>query len=278
MKNYLKILFLCIPLLLTACGTSRHAAAGKDTQTATAVKTTELMAQLKSQETSEYMTAKMNFNLNYGGQHVSVGGSLKMKRNDVIQLSLVAFGIIEAGRLEFTRDEVLMVDKINKRYVRSKYEDLSFLADAELNFYSLQALFRNELFVPGKTTWQGNEHLLHTQSLGNGNTELSYANQMLNFKFLVEMTNALIRQVQVADAKQNSSTQFAWMYDEEQDWNGRLFPTHHKIMLRGSQAIELDINLRNINSNSNWETRTSVRGNYTQMDAQDLIQRLLQLN
>ena len=39
---------------------------------------------------------------------------------------------------------------MNKRYVRVSFTELKALANADLDFHTLQALFLNELFLPGK--------------------------------------------------------------------------------------------------------------------------------
>lgn len=86
-----------------------------------------------------------------GGKDLSVNGKLQMKRNDVIRLSLRFLGM-EVGLMEFTPNDVLVVDRINKQFVRAKYGEVSFLRQAGLDFYALQSLFWNELFIPGQHT------------------------------------------------------------------------------------------------------------------------------
>ena len=54
------------------------------------------------------VTSKMNLDLNLGGKSLSVGGSCNLKRDEVIQLSLVAMGFMEVGRLEFTPQYMMM--------------------------------------------------------------------------------------------------------------------------------------------------------------------------
>ena len=72
-----------------------------------------------------------------------------MRKNEVIRVVLSPLGIMEVGRVEFTPDYVLVIDRLHKQYVKATYNDLSFLKNNGLNFYSLQALFWNELFLPG---------------------------------------------------------------------------------------------------------------------------------
>ena len=98
------------------------------------------------------LTAKVRFQLtgNAVGSmtDMTVSGTLRMKRDDVVQLSLRALGI-EVGRLEFSPQDVLLIDRMGKRYVRAKYGDVAFLRQAGLDFHAVQALFWNEIFLPG---------------------------------------------------------------------------------------------------------------------------------
>lgn len=57
----------------------------------------------------------------------------------------------EVGRLEFTPDYVLVIDRMHKEYLKGDYNQLDFLRDNGLNFYSLQALFWNQALPPGNT-------------------------------------------------------------------------------------------------------------------------------
>lgn len=278
MKIVLKLLFgFFFLLLLGACGASKSVV--KDNAGVSSFNSAQLIQKVEAQQISdEFVTAKMKFNLTQGTQKVSVGGHLKMKKDDVIQLSLVALGIMEAARIELTPDEVLVIDRINKRYIRSPYTGLSFLKDAELDFYGLQALFRNEMFVPGKRILKGNENVLSGTREGTDNAWFTYQNSKLKFQFLVALASALIQQVQVGAAKGHEETVFSWNYANFQDFNGRPFPAHHKISLSGAKGFEADIVLSNLSNDSKWETRTTVKDSYTQMDAQTMITRLLQMN
>ncbi len=88
------------------------------------------------------MTAKMKLNVDALGKSLSVNGSLRMKRDEVVQLSLSMLGF-ELGRLEFSPDDVLILDRYHKQYVRCGYDDISFLKSAGIDFYALQSLFWN---------------------------------------------------------------------------------------------------------------------------------------
>lgn len=278
MRNFIHtlILFVCV-LGLASCGSSKRVV--KETKEVETFNSARLLEQAKyNLIDQEFITAKMKFNLRSQGQNLSVGGSLKMKKDDVIQLSLVAFGFVEAARIELTRDEVLVVDRINRRYIRAPYAQLSFLKDAELDFFGLQSLFRNELFVPGKRSMVGNESVFSGSRSSDGNAVFAYQNNKLKFQFLVTLASALVQQVKVGAAKGRDDTSFSWDYDNFQNFNGRQFPIRHKIVLSGEKGFEADMTLSNLGNDSKWETRTSVKDSYTRLDAVTMITRLLQMN
>ena len=74
----------------------------------------------------------------------------KMVRDSAFQLSVQPFLGIEVFRAEFTVDSIKVVDRMNKRYVAERYADLKGQTPIEFNFYNLQALFTNHIFLPGK--------------------------------------------------------------------------------------------------------------------------------
>ncbi len=87
-------------------------------------------------------TAKVKAKVTAGGESISTSGSLKMRWDDVIQLSLVdpIFGITEVGRLEFSADNVLVIDRINKQYCQETYEKITSLTKQPISFETVQTL------------------------------------------------------------------------------------------------------------------------------------------
>lgn len=278
MKHYiLHTLYGCILLMVvTACGSSRKIVA--DGTQPLAFNSQEILSKVETMPlTPDYMTAKMKLNIQQGKENFSIGGNLRMHRDDVIQLSLVAFGLMEAARIEFTPEDMLVVDKINKRYVRCSYSQLSFLQQAELDFQSLQALFRNELFIPGKKQVEGNETLLKGSLTPDQQASYEYQNKQLSFRFLIGMLTTLVQQVQVAPAHGGNQT-FRWVYDDFQPFGNRSFPLQHKLEFQGTPRIQVALTLHSLSENSRWETRTTVKESYQSINAEVLIKSLLQLN
>lgn len=141
------LLLLC--LLLASCGSKKHAVSSVTTlpgETDIATSPTEAGRQADDAARQEQtcITARLRMELSSGGRGTTVGGTLRMKRNDVIQLSVVAFGIIEVALIEMTPDYFMVVDKMGKQYVKAPYGDVPFLRNANVDFYTIQTFFWDE--------------------------------------------------------------------------------------------------------------------------------------
>lgn len=154
-----KLIYLLALVLLASCHSSKkvektdNSNVTKPTTTVTTPsapskklsETEKLLLNVDTLSHANY-TAKVKVNLKQNSKSISTSGSLKMRWNDVVQISLVdpLIGITEVGRIEFSKDNVLIVDRINKNYVQETYETLSAIAKSNLSFDYIQAVFWSE--------------------------------------------------------------------------------------------------------------------------------------
>ena len=160
-KNNVKLLslavFAALSLTVVSCGTKKNLvdATTSATKAAGGAKSAEsrnldFMRKVYDNEVyAKSISSKIKFTIATGSKDLSVSGSLRMKKDEVIRIQITPFGLMEAARIEFTKDYVLFMDRINKEYVKASYADVDFLKANGLDFYALQALFWNQLFVPG---------------------------------------------------------------------------------------------------------------------------------
>ena len=140
---------LLLIVLFASCASKKHAVS--TTTDVTDETTTVVVPQQDTQQPAEVkkkdetcITSRVRMELSSGGKSASVGGTLRMKRDDVIQLSIVTFGILEVARIEMTPDYFMLIDKMGKQYVKAAYRDVSFLRNADVDFYTIQAYFWDE--------------------------------------------------------------------------------------------------------------------------------------
>ena len=287
MKQHIILLLLSATLMaLTGCRSSQKAAKqpslpGQGTTETTrvdnaqkaAVAYVNRVAEVKAQKPC--ITASAKVRLEGFGKDVSLSGKLSMKRNDVVRLSLRALGF-EVGLMEFTPQDVLVVDRINKQYVRASYAEVSFLKQANLDFYSLQALFWNELFVPGKQQPSTADAARFHVSEAEGHKLLALTDTpKLSYTFRTLPAEGLIDRLLVKGRAAADRGQFVWTYGDFAAFAGRRFPKEMEMKVSGTgKDLTLGLSLSNLKNDSDWNTRTSLSAKYTRRSLQEVMKGL----
>ncbi|MDD4514233.1 DUF4292 domain-containing protein [Massilibacteroides sp.] len=96
------------------------------------------------------LSARMNAEITTTDKTLSSRVDMKMVKDSAFQLSVVPMLGIELFRIEFTLDSVKVLDRLNKRYVAEGYEGMKGSLPVDFNYYNLQALFTNRIFLPGE--------------------------------------------------------------------------------------------------------------------------------
>ena len=279
----MKYLFaMLVALSLTACHSSRDM--GKSTGTpisqpavSTATKAETYVKRVsENAQTEQTLTARVKMSLNTGGKDLSVSGTLRMKRDDVVQLSLTFLGF-EVARMEFSPADVLLIDRYNKRYVRAKYTDLKFLRQAGLDFKALQALFWGELFRPGHSDLGNGSDFTLTASGDHTLLSLEHSPQ-LKYTFSTQTSQALLDRVTVQSKEALRSGKFDWQYADFTTLSGRPFPASMRCSVSGlGKNIGFSLALSRLDHATGWEGHTSVSSKYTAMKADELLGKLLNM-
>ena len=231
-------------------------------------------------QTNRFITSKVKFTLEVGNRQMTLTGNLKMKRDDVIRLQLMAFGFVEAGRLEFTQDYVLVVDRINKQYLKVPYAQLEFFRHSDIDFNMLQSLFWNELFQPGKARLTERNLKKFTTDVGiNNDVVVSYENSELSYRWLTDKETAHIKMANVLYANYlRGNYQLNWDYEDFKLSNRKMFPMKHKVSLATpGQEVKLEMILHAIGNDEDWEPRTALSGKYRQMALEEILRRFMSL-
>ena len=281
LSSILKVAALALPLFMTSC--IFHKNTVKEEKNVTTTEQLETVAFLEkvheNGQSSQFITSKLKFTVEYGPQQVALTGNLKMKRDDVIQLQLMAFGFVEAGRMEFTKDYVLIIDRINKQYIKVPYNYVDFLRNSGINFYTLQALFWNELFMPGK---QGVDKSMlgnFTTSAGDGDVVISLEDGKMNYSWLANEASARIKMANIAYRDHyKGNTQLNWDYQEFSKMGNKLFPSNMAITLTTpDKEVKMTMRLNYLKNESEWETRTKVSDKYHEVDVDQILRRFMAL-
>jgi hypothetical protein len=275
------VMAIMLTLVVASCGSKRKAV--KETPQVTNVDTLKQKAFLQkvtdNAQHSRFITSKVKFSVQVGAREMTLTGNLKMKRDDVIRLQLMAFGFVEAGRLEFTKEYVLIMDRINKLYLKVPYVQLDFLRNSGIDFYVIQALFWNELFQPGKV--KVTDELLRSYTLEPGSEDAVIAMQdgKLSYRWLADNLSMRIKMANIMyNDKYRGNYQLNWDYEEFQAFNRKYFPTEHKVSFTTpDKEVKLGMILNYMGNDENWEPRTEVSSKYRQVTVDEILQRFMSL-
>jgi len=203
----------------------------------------------------------------------TVNALLRIIKDKVIQLSLrIPFLGSEAARITFTPEQVIIIDRLNKRYLSESISDFQQTTSFEFDFYSLQALFTNQLFIAGKSSvssndyptfnWSENEYLVKLNSMDS---------QGIHYDFTSDFSNRII---QTEMYKDKDKANLNWLYkDFGATSNNRLFPMKMTMELTlPDDLITLNLNFNNVDIDTDFDLDTSIPDRYQRIEMKQLIE------
>lgn len=283
LTSILKIFAMVLPLVLTSCKSHRQAV--KEGTGTAAVKVDTLQKQAFLQKVNDnaqyarFITSKVRFTVEVGARQMTLTGNLKMKRDDVIRLQLMAFGFVEAGRLEFTKEYVLVMDRINKLFLKVPYAQVDFLRNSNIDFNVIQGLFWNELFQPRVSRPTDQQLKNYTMKAGSDDTIIAMEDGKLSYRWLADNSTARVKMANVMYLdKFRGNYQLNWDYDDFQANNRKFYPMSHKISFQTpGQEVKFEMLLNYMGAEEDWETRTEVSSKYRQVTIEEILQRFMSL-
>jgi len=176
------------------------------------------------------LSARLNAEITTSGNTLSSRVDLKMVRDSVFQLSVVPLLGIEIARLEFSTDSVKVIDRMNKRYAAEAYADMKGEMPIDFNFYNLQALFTNYLFLPGEQEIQAKQYNRFKLEQEGSRAKITTKDALdLLYTFMADGEEKLLS-LQIADESKESGLQ--WNYKDFKIVGTQPFP-----MLMDAQMV-----------------------------------------
>ncbi len=273
-------------LAMAGCGSKKAATEGTsstvDKHNGGNVQALAFVQKVANQKVStQNIVGKMSLNVQMGSKNITVPGSLHMRYGEVIRIqAFIPLLGSEVGRIEFTPDYVLVIDRMHKEYIKEDYNKVDFLKNNGLNFYSLQALFWNQLFMPG-TTSISNANLLDFGVTETGNSKnITLKKGNLNIVWNADNANG---RISTAKATYSSLTQgkssLNWTYSNFKAVAGKMFPAYQKFTfattaIKNQSNISLTIDMDGVKTDSKWEAKSEISKRYKKIEATDVFGKL----
>ena len=278
---YSRLILPALLVLFAACGTKKNLVK-TTTSTTVATKTTtgntpnpelqKLGFLQKVADNAVYannIVGDMKFNLKVDGRDITAPGSLHMRKNQVIRIQLP--------------DYVLVIDRFHKEYIKADYNQLDFLKDNGLTFYSLQSLFWNQLFMPG--TDRLNETSLRKFEANlqptTATTPISLKQGNLNFVWNADTKSGLIGQTTVGyHSAQHGNSTLTWLYENFMNVGVKRFPakqtfTFSTTATRQKRTVQVTIDMDEVTTKDGWETNSTVSSKYKKIETKDILAKIM---
>ena len=105
----------------------------------------------------QYLSSKVELTIPHGDAVFTVNGTMKMKQGELVQMSfLMPIFRSEVARIEATPSYLLMVDRMNRRYVKANQKMLRDYLPAD-SYRRLEKLIQEAAKPDGKATMTGQE-------------------------------------------------------------------------------------------------------------------------
>ena len=213
----------CLLLLLTLGGCKSSKKVG--TVTGGAAKAQQVFFQAMEEQALQYqtLTARLGVEINLPNFQVnSTRVDLKMIKDSAFQLSVQPLLGIELFRIEVSRDSIKVLDRMNKRYLAENYEALRSQTPIAFNFYNLQALFTNRLFLPGEQAVSESQYSCFRLDQS-GSTALIQVKDPMGLRYTFEADGEeKLLATEITDAK--GQYRLRWGYSDFRVVEKQIFP------------------------------------------------------
>ena len=271
MKRYISYLWIFIAgLLIVSCSSTKGL---KKNQITIGNLTADEYVKAVIDQAPDWkaVTAKMQLTLTRSSQDIQLSGSLKMKRGEVIQLSIAPVLGIEVARAEITPDGVLVIDRLHKKYVKVPFSEIRNRLNADLDYHAFQSLFLNEIFVPGKSKLTAQDVNAFDTRIEAENAVLEVNNaKRFSYQFKTTINEGLLKQTHVGLV--NSPYGLKWQYGNFKPLDKKQFPTTMFVAVEGAnKSMIAQFNFTRLTTNEDWEANTQLSDRYEKMEIDDVL-------
>ena len=104
------------------------------------------------------LSSKLNMQFTNGSRTLSSKADIAMVRDRAIRISVQPLFGVEMFRFYIDPDTVLLLDRMNKCYVKESILSLKEHYPVGFDFHTLQSIFTNSLFLSGKSTVEDSDY------------------------------------------------------------------------------------------------------------------------
>lgn len=263
------LLLLTVCFTISSCKSKKVVTTGGDLEKKSHAKVIDdaLMAELQYKT----LTAKGNVEFKIGNSSQKAPAVFKIIKDNILQMSVrIPFLGREAIRVTFTPDSIVVIDRLKKQYLAESIKDSKLMANFDFNYYNLQALLTNQLFVPGKQqvmsdsydkfniTSSDDVYMLQTKDKGN-----------LLYNFALDASNRIVSTLIYNEGK---SVTLQWSYSNFIKDANTIYPTSMNAKIDiAKKRLDIGIAYDKLDIDKPFEVDNTIPNKYTKVDFSEFV-------
>jgi len=222
-----KVLLFCVLVIALGACKSKKQIVSNDGSLVQKTQQQLLNDVLNSQVNYKTISGKISLEMISGNKTsgMKVGSRLKIIKDDIIQLSILApFINSEVFRMNITPDSVYVIDRMAKKYAVADIRQLEKQTKVQFNYYNMQSMFTNGLFMPGKKEVGKSDYDAYAITQNAGKYHLQTKDRAgVNYYFIVD-ANDRIESTNFS-VERESKYSLQWSYEDFVKDNSYIYPT-----------------------------------------------------
>ncbi len=217
-------------------------------------------------------SSRLNLTLASGTKSLSSKANLKIIRDKAIQLSVQPLFGVEMVRLYADKDSLVLLDRMNKRYVKESVEDVKKVYPVGFDYRTLQSLLTNQLFVSGQTEVIYSDYeKFFTEQVSDMHYLLKSVDREsgIEYSFTIDGNDRI---ASTALKQPKEKYLLNWKYDDFVMETHKAFP--HKMdvgLASAKRKVNVGLEFSGISFDEDFDLQISVPGSYTRTTIADIV-------
>jgi len=211
-------------------------------------------------------------NFSSGTKSLSSKATLRIVKDKAIQLSVQPLFGVEMLRLYADPDSLVLLDRMNKRYVKESIEDVKKVYPVGFDYKTLQSLLTNQVFVSGQTDVIYSDYeKFSTGQLSDMHYLLKSVDKEsgIEYSFTID-GNDRIALTHLLEPNDNYSMN--WKYDDFVKETYKSFPHKMDVALASAnRKVNVGMEFSGITLDDDFDLQISVPGSYTRATISDIV-------
>lgn len=269
---YIIVLFFCLlnVTLFTACK-SKHKVIHSTTPIEEKTNSDLFIDIISNGLNYTTFSSRLNLNITNGSKTLSSKATLRMVKDSSIQISVQPLFGVEMFRFYIDPYQVVLLDRMNKRYVEETISSLKEHYPVGFDFYTLQSMLTNTLFITDESRIEYTDFrtFKYTQTSDLYSLTGKDPNSGIEYSFTVNGDDRITNTHLLHSQDQMSLN---WTYDEFAQMTESIFP-HRMMVSINTQNRKLDSELKftGIEINEPFSISISIPNGYRKVAIADII-------